>query len=74
MPCEKLTVLEGVEVLRREHGNELAVATEVSHLLMNAPPLTQSLTLTPTALTQSCVRSPTVRYVLTTPSLMAAPS
>ena len=51
-----------------EHGNELAVATEVSHLLMNAPPLTQSLTFTLIPLIQSCVRS-----VLTAPSRMAAP-
>lgn len=51
-----------------EHGNELAVATEVSHLLMNAPtPLTQSLTFTLTPLIQSYLRS-----VLTAPSRMAA--
>ena len=40
-----------------EHGDELAVATEVSHLT-NAPPLTPTLTFTVPPLIRSCVRGP----------------
>ena len=40
-----------------EHGNEVALATEVSHLT-NAPPLTPTLTFTLPPLIRSCVRGP----------------